>query len=183
VINALVPDRHDGRPESPLSVDDVRLLPGSADALRRLRGAGFLLVGVSNQPAAAKGKVPLETLLAVQDRILELLREAGVVPDAFRICFHHPDGTDPALTGACDCRKPRPGMLLAAAEDLDVDLGASWMVGDTDSDVEAGSAAGCRTALVEAPGSAHKRSGRIEADVRAPSLEAAVAAILDRQVV
>lgn len=178
VIDELAPDPLSGRPESPLEPGQVALLPGAADALRRLRRAGYLLVGVSNQPAAAKGVVPLEQLEQVQERVLALLEKEGASLDAFRMCFHHPDGVNPSLTRTCECRKPAPGLLLDAAAALGIDLAASWMVGDTDGDLTAGAAAGCRTVLVENPASAHKRSYGARADGRAPDLAAAAALIL-----
>jgi D-glycero-D-manno-heptose 1,7-bisphosphate phosphatase len=110
--------------------------------------------------------------------VLELLRREEVVPDAIRCCFHHPEATVPELRQTCRCRKPAPGMLLDAAADFDVDLSASWMIGDTDGDVAAGAAAGCRTVLIAVPGSVHKRGGIARADVHAHDLTAAVDAIL-----
>jgi D-glycero-D-manno-heptose 1,7-bisphosphate phosphatase len=177
VINTLVPDPATGLPESPLAVDQVRLLPGAGAALRRLHEAGFLVVGVSNQPAAAKGKVTLAELEGVQARVLGLLAEEGFVPEAFELCFHHPDGVVPELSGPCDCRKPAPGMLLAAAERLKIDLDHSWLIGDTDTDVEAGAAAGVHTVLVATPGSAHKRGSSTPDEVVA-DLAAAVERVL-----
>ena len=178
VINELAPDPSSGRPESPLRAEDVALVPGAAAALRELAAAGLLLVGVSNQPAAAKGTVSLAELDAVQERVIELLAADGVSFDAFRVCLHHPDGIVPELSGACDCRKPAPGMLLDAARELDIDMAASWMIGDTAGDIQAGTAAGCRTVLIEHPGSAHKRDRAVQPDLIAPDLEAAAAAIL-----
>jgi D-glycero-D-manno-heptose 1,7-bisphosphate phosphatase len=178
VVNELVRDPLSRLPESPLDPDDVALIPGAAAALRRLRDADYLLVAVSNQPAAAKGIVTLERLRAVEERVLDLLRREGVVPDASRCCFHHPEATMSELRQTCRCRKPAPGMLLDAAAALDVDLHGSWMIGDTDGDDGAGAAAGCRTVLIAAPGSVHKRSGMARADVHAPDLPAAVDAIL-----
>jgi D-glycero-D-manno-heptose 1,7-bisphosphate phosphatase len=178
VVNELVPDPRSGLPESPLDPAQVSLVPGAAAGLQRLRDAGFLLVGVSNQPAAAKGTVPLDELKRVQARVLELLRAEGVEPDAFRLCFHHPDGTVPGLAGTCDCRKPAPGMLLDAARELKLDLSSSWMIGDTDADIEAGSAAGCRTILVENPASSHKRTGAVRPDLRASDLATAADLLL-----
>lgn len=110
--------------------------------------------------------------------MLDLLRGEGIVPDAIRCCFHHPEATVSELRQTCGCRKPAPGMLLDAAAELDVDLRASWMIGDTDGDVAAGVAAGCRTVLIAAPGSVHKRSGTAHADAHAPDVTAAVDAIL-----
>jgi len=179
VLVGLVPHPLSGQPESPLDPEDVVLLPGAAAAVRRLREAGYLVVGVSNQPAAAKGLVDMGTLEGVQTRVVELLEREGAGPDAFSLCFHHPQGVLPELTRACDCRKPAPGMLLEAAKRLDLDLEASWMVGDTDGDVAAGRAAGCRTVLIENPGSAHKRAGDTPSDAKAPDLPAAVERIVD----
>jgi D-glycero-D-manno-heptose 1,7-bisphosphate phosphatase len=178
VINELVADGS-GEPESPLRVADVVLVDGAAAALARLAGAGWALVGVSNQPAAAKGTITLAQLRAIQARVLELLADQDVGFDDFRLCLHHPDGVVPELTGVCDCRKPGPGMLLDAASSNGIELSRSWIVGDTDADMLAGRAAGCRTALVVNPGSAHKRGGEIAADVVVEDLPGAVAAILD----
>lgn len=179
VINELVPDPASGRPESPLAVTDVRLIPGAAPALAALADGGWTLVGVSNQPAAAKGVISLQTLEAIQARVLALLGAEGVRLDRFMLCLHHPDGVVSELTGTCACRKPAPGMLLEAARELAIDPAASWMVGDTDSDVEAGRRAGCRTLLVVHPGSAHKRTGGPAPTAVVSSLAAASTLILD----
>jgi D-glycero-D-manno-heptose 1,7-bisphosphate phosphatase len=160
-INRLVPDPLSGRPESPLLPEQVALIPGAARAIRALREAGWLLVGVSNQPAAAKGTISETDLMAVHARVIALLKQQDAVLDDFRLCLHHPNGVHPALSVECDCRKPRPGLLIAAARDHGVDLPASWMVGDVDADVLAGEAAGCRTILIATEGSAHKRSGAV----------------------
>jgi histidinol-phosphate phosphatase family protein len=161
-------------PESPLAVEDVVLIPGAAEALKRLRSAGWLLVGVSNQPAAAKGTVSVQQLEAVQSRVLELLANEGASFDGFRICWHHPHGAVPELTGACRCRKPEPGMLLDAAAELDIDLRSSWMIGDTDADVLAGRAAGCHTVLIQNQGSVHKRGADTQPEVVVPTLSSAI---------
>lgn len=181
VINDLVNDPVSGRPESPLAVADVRLLPGASHALRALADTGWLLVGVSNQPAAAKGFVSVGDLLAIQERVQELLAADGASLDRFELCLHHPQGTVSALTGPCGCRKPAPGMLLSAAAALGINLRRSWMVGDTVSDVQAGEAAGCRTVLVEHRGSAHKRRDKIAPTAFAPDLAAAAVLIMSRE--
>lgn len=177
-INELVPDPQTGRPESPLRVEDVALIAGVASALRRLTAGGWLLVGVSNQPAAAKGTATPAQLAEVQARVLELLAAEGARLDQFRVCPHHPDGVVPGLAGPCDCRKPAPGMLIDAARDLHIDLERSWMIGDTDSDVLAGAAAGCRTVLIEQEASRHKRKGTARPDAVMPNLRAAAALLL-----
>lgn len=178
VLNELVPDPRTGRPESPLIEDDVVLIEGAASALRRLREAGYLIVGVSNQPAAAKGLVSLDDLEAVQTRVLELFARKGVVFDRFSICLHHPDGVVPELTGLCACRKPQPGMLIDAARELAVDLGRSWIVGDAAADIAAGAAAGVRSILIENPASIHRRSKPSSPDATAPDLTTAAEFIL-----
>jgi len=170
VLNELVPDRVSGMAESPLTVEDVRLVPGAAAGALRLAEAGFTLVCVSNQPAAAKGVVSIEQLGAVHERVLALLELEGVALDASQLCLHHPHGVVPELSLACDCRKPAPGMLLRAGAELGVDLGQSWIVGDTDADMRAGLAAGARTLLIECSGSAHKRTPSTKPDLRARDL-------------
>lgn len=171
VLNDLAYDEVDGRPESPLRPDQVRLADGAVRGLRLLRDAGLTLVVASNQPAAAKGKATMDDLRAVHGRLIDLLAEHDLRLDGFRYCFHRRED-------GCDCRKPKPGMLLELAAEHDLDLAASWMVGDTDADVGAGQAAGTRTVLVEHPDSAHKRSGEAHPDAVARNLEEAAAFLL-----
>jgi D-glycero-D-manno-heptose 1,7-bisphosphate phosphatase len=173
VINELVLEAATGRHESPLAVADVALIDGAAAALRALSDESWRLVGVSNQPAAAKGLVTVAELEAIQGRVLELLALEGVRFDDFRLCLHHPAGVVPELTSVCNCRKPAPGLLLEAAVALDLDPSRSWMIGDTDADVAAGQAVGARTILVENPGSSHKRLRGVLPAARAPDLAAA----------
>jgi D-glycero-D-manno-heptose 1,7-bisphosphate phosphatase len=169
VLNQLVLNRRTGDHESPYRPEDVALTAGASQALRELRGLGVPLAVVSNQPSAAKGTATLEDLAAVHDAVVRLLAEEALEIDDWRYCFHHPAGADPELGRACDCRKPAPGLVLQAAEALGLDdaaLGRSWLIGDSDVDVQAGRAAGLRTVLVEDPRSAHRRAGA-EADARA----------------
>lgn len=177
ILNELVRDSVSGALESPLDVESVQLVDDAAAAVDCLLRAGFALICVSNQPAAAKGRVSTEHLLEVHARVIELLQRRGIALSAWRLCMHHPDGVVDGLAGGCSCRKPAPGMLLDAGAALDVDFDTSWMVGDTDTDVAAGRAAGCRTALVEYPGSAHKRGGDVHPDLLVSDLSAAVAGI------
>lgn len=177
VLSELVPDPGSGRLEAPLTVTQVRLIPGAAAAARRLADAGWALVCVTNQPAAAKGLVPVAHVHQIQQRVLALLGAEGVVLDGAWMCQHHPDAVSDELR-ECDCRKPAPGMLLSAANELDLDLERSWMIGDTDADIGAGRAAGCRTILVLNPGSAHKRSESIAPDAEVADLSAAVGVVL-----
>jgi len=178
VLNELVRGAEDGQGESPLSVGDVRLIPGAAAAVAALRSAGYALVCVTNQPAAAKGQASVSTLQAIQRRVGELLAAEGAGLDAWRMCPHHPAGVVPELSGPCDCRKPAPGMLLEAAGEMGLDLSRSWLFGDTDADMLAGRAAGCRTVLVANPFSAHKRSQAADYDLLARDLADGVAQLL-----
>ena len=145
---------------------DVRLLPGAAAAASRLKGLGFLLVLVSNQGAAAKGKVSLASLWAAHLRFVDLLAAEGVALDAEYYSFSHPAGTVPGLSGPSLDRKPSPYNLLIAAARFDIDFGRSWMVGDRETDVACGRAAGTRTVRVGA-------AAPTEADHRADGLPAA----------
>jgi D-glycero-D-manno-heptose 1,7-bisphosphate phosphatase len=166
VIVELVWDAVDGSFEGPNVKEDVSLVPVAADAIRRIRSLEYRTVVVSNQPAAAKGKASHEDLLAAHERVVGLLAESGVAIDDYRYCFHHPDAVDPGLARACECRKPKPGMLLQAAAALDIDLSRSWMIGDSAADAEAGRMAGCRTILVENPRSLHRRQVEGNVDYR-----------------
>jgi D-glycero-D-manno-heptose 1,7-bisphosphate phosphatase len=162
VLDALVYYESSGEWEAPRTAGELRILPGVPEALRAAHDAGWTLCVVTNQPSYAKGKVSKESLLAVHE---EFLRVAGAPIAKSGLCFHHPEASLPELRVRCDCRKPGARFLREAAEELGIDLAASWMVGDQDSDLGAGRAAGCRVALIETPESANKR-GRIEPDLR-----------------
>jgi D,D-heptose 1,7-bisphosphate phosphatase len=129
--------------------DLIRLAPGVAEGLPRLRSAGFRLIVISNQSGVARGYFAEEAIGPVRERLRELLGGVGVELDGFYYCPHHPDGVVPRYATACGCRKPEPGMILEAAREHDIDLGRSWFVGDILDDVEAGRRAGCRTVLID----------------------------------
>jgi D-glycero-D-manno-heptose 1,7-bisphosphate phosphatase len=140
---------HDtGYPDDPQAIS---LLQGVGAALRQLRAAGWRLVVVTNQSGVARGKFTIETLCKVNERLCELLAAEGVQLDALYYCPHHPQATLSDFEVDCDHRKPGAGMLLSAADDLGLDPERCWMVGDRDSDVQAGMAAGCRTVLLGEP--------------------------------
>ena len=140
----------------------VRLCPFAADAIRAMHDAGRLVIVVSNQSGIARGYFTEADLRAVEARMNELLAEAGVKIDAAYYCFHHKKGIVPEYAIDCDCRKPKPGMLLRAAKDLDIDLAASFMIGDKESDLEAGLNAGCRgVALVRTGHGVHQNIEKI----------------------
>jgi D-glycero-D-manno-heptose 1,7-bisphosphate phosphatase len=126
----------------------LEVLPGAARAIGVARAAGFRVVVVTNQPVVARGAMTEDDVRAEHARLGGELARAGGAVDAFYFCPHHPSATLAAYRAECACRKPRPGMLVAAARDLGIDLAASVMVGDRASDVAAGRRAGCRTILV-----------------------------------
>jgi len=128
--------------------DQVQLLDGAAEALRELRGLGYQTVVVSNQSGVARGIVTEEMLEKIHHRLGELLAAQGATLDKIYYCPYHPDGVVEQYRKDSDWRKPKPGMLLAAAREMDIDLARSWMIGDAERDMEAGRSAGCRTILV-----------------------------------
>jgi D-glycero-D-manno-heptose 1,7-bisphosphate phosphatase len=130
-------------------VDQVTLAPGVADGIRAINEAGVPLVVVTNQSAIARGMLTENGLGEIHAHMKDLLATAGARVDAIYYCPHHPNGGDNAYRRDCDCRKPKPGMLRQAAEDLGLDLGRSVMVGDHATDIEAGRNAGvAKTMLV-----------------------------------
>ncbi|MDB5310460.1 MAG: Hydrolase, HAD-superfamily, subfamily [Gemmataceae bacterium] len=134
----------------PYNVDPARvaLAPGAA-GLATLAAAGYRLAVVSNQSGVARGYFPESALAGIGARVRELLADIGVSLAGFFYCPHHPDGTVAGYAVACDCRKPAPGMIVAAARELGTDPRDCWMVGDILDDVEAGRRAGCWTVLVD----------------------------------
>ncbi len=129
--------------------DDLRVLAGVPRALARLRAAGFLLIVISNQTVVARGLASEDEVGVLHGELQRRLRRAGgPVLDGFYYCPHHPQATLPAYRKICECRKPRPGLLLRAAAEHRLDLENSFMVGDRITDVVAGARAGCRTVQV-----------------------------------
>lgn len=126
-----------GHPYPPASIADLKFCPGVEDACAQLKIAGFLLVMVTNQPDIARGTANIAEVAEINSVI-----KTRLDLDDVRVCPH--DDAD-----GCDCRKPKPGLLLAAARDLRIDLQQSFMVGDRWRDVEAGRAAGCRTVFID----------------------------------
>jgi D-glycero-D-manno-heptose 1,7-bisphosphate phosphatase len=128
---------------------DLQLCEGVGPELRLLHLAGFRLVVITNQSGIARGYFTEADLRRMHRHLARQLRRCGARLDAVYHCPHHPDGMIPELAVLCSCRKPRPGLVLRAAADLDLDVSRSWFVGDILDDVEAGNRAGCRTVLVD----------------------------------
>ena len=134
------------------NIDEFELIDGVADAIKKINASGYLAVVVTNQPVIARGEVSFEELEEIHNKMETLLGKEGAYLDAIYFCPHHPhkgyEGERPELKFDCDCRKPKPGMLLNAARDFNIDLSQSWMVGDGENDIKAGQNAGCQTALI-----------------------------------
>ena len=128
--------------------EQFELLPGVADAIKMINKSGYLAVVVTNQPVIARGDCTWEELQQIHDKMETDLGKDGAFVDAIYVCPHHKDkgfeGERPEYKFECDCRKPKPGLLLQAAKDYNIDLSQSYMIGDSDNDVKAGQMAGCK---------------------------------------
>ena len=133
----VIPEVRDGRSYAPRSLEHFRLYPDAAASLARLKAAGYLLVVVTNQPDVGNGLVSVDTINEMHRRM-----SLALPIDRIEMCPH-------SQSEACDCRKPKPGMLVDAARHCGIDLADSVMVGDRSSDVEAGRAAGCKTVFID----------------------------------
>jgi D-glycero-D-manno-heptose 1,7-bisphosphate phosphatase len=155
----------DGKPYPPSGLDEFEILPGVDEACHRLKQAGFLLIVATNQPDVGRGTIPQS---AVEDIHTHLGRALPI--DRVEVCYHSGQGASD-----CDCRKPRPGMLLRAASELGIDLSRSWMVGDRWRDIDCGHAAGCRTIFID---HGYAEALKQQPDFRCGSLREAAAIIL-----
>lgn len=157
-------------------IDQFDLIEGAAEAIKLINSSGYLAIVITNQPVIARGEVTVPELDLIHQKMETLLGAEGAYLDGLYYCPHHPDkgfeGEIPELKFDCDCRKPKPGLLLRAATDFNIDLSSSWMIGDGKNDVLAGQNAGTRTALIG--------DGEFGQDVTAQSLLGAVEAILSK---
>jgi D-glycero-D-manno-heptose 1,7-bisphosphate phosphatase len=138
-------------PDIPYNVNPglISIQPEAMEGLRALHEAGYLLIIISNQSGVARGYFTEDKLQAVQKKLMELMGNNNIPLSGFYYCPHHPQGTVEGYNKDCDCRKPMPGMLLKAAEEHQINLSQSWMIGDILNDVEAGNRAGCQTILID----------------------------------
>ncbi|MFW9827331.1 MAG: D-glycero-beta-D-manno-heptose 1,7-bisphosphate 7-phosphatase [Candidatus Thorarchaeota archaeon] len=123
--------------------DDFKFIEGSIEALKILKQKNYLLIIITNQAGIARGYFSEDTLKKIHTKMLSMLKENSIEIDDIYYCPHHPD-----FSGPCNCRKPKPGMILKAKSKFDIDLSYSYMVGDTLTDIETGKAAQCKTVLV-----------------------------------
>ena len=134
------------------NIDDFDLIDGVADAIKIINNSGYLAIVVTNQPVIARGEVTLCELREIHNKMETLLGFHGAYLDGIYVCPHHPHkgyvGEVAEFKFDCECRKPKPGMLLQAAKEFNIDLSLSWMIGDSENDIIAGIAAGCKTGLL-----------------------------------
>jgi len=150
--------------------DEIEILPGVGQAIAWLNRLDFKVIVVTNQRGVAKGLITIAQLESIHKQMCQHLARVGASIHGIYYCPHE-------LDPPCTCRKPKPGMLLEAARAHNINLAVSWMIGDSEKDVEAGKTVGCRTARV----TAHSKSTRTVADVVAPSLIAAIPRMLELQ--
>ena len=133
-------------------INEFELLDGVTEAIKMINESGYLAIVVTNQPVIARGEVSVEELQDIHNKMETLLGQAGAYIDDIFYCPHHPhkgyEGERPEYKIECECRKPKPGMLFAAAEKYNIDLSESWMIGDGENDIEAGKNAGCKVCAV-----------------------------------
>ena len=161
-----------------------RLLPRSAAAIKMLNDAGVPAVIVTNQAGVARGYFPEERIHEVHARMEELLAEEGAKLDGIYYCPHHPTAGEPPYRCECDCRKPRPGLLIRAGKELDLDVCASYMIGDKFSDLELGLATGCKSVLTltgygKGEWEYNRETSKVKPDYIAEDLYAAIEWILN----
>lgn len=134
------------------NIDDFKLEKGAAEAIKRINQSGYLAIVITNQPVIARGELKIAELEEIHNKMETLLGLQGAYLDAVYYCPHHPHKGYPGevaeLKIDCNCRKPKPGLILEAAGKFNIDLKESWMIGDGENDIKAGKAAGCRTALI-----------------------------------
>jgi len=148
VINEIIYHQEMGIIDSPFTVEQFCLLPHVAEAISLVNRMGFKAVVISNQPGIAKGHFNQETLARVDAKMKSELNAAGAFLDGIYYCLHHPQASNANYKKDCDCRKPKPGLLLQAARECDIDLANSFMIGDGLTDIQAGHSAGCKAILL-----------------------------------
>ncbi len=159
--------------------DEFELIPGVAKTIKKFNELGYLVIVITNQPVIARGESSYNELISIHNKMETILGESGAYLDAIYYCPHHPDkgykGEVSELKVECECRKPKPGMILKASKDFNIDLSQSFMIGDSEVDILAGKNAGCNTILVS---SKYQNLGE---DYYISSLDEAVSIIIDNK--
>jgi len=148
VINEIVYHKEMGILDSPSNPKEFKLLLDVGKAINKFHELGFKVIVASNQPGIAKGKFTLKIFEQIKNKMKKELAKTNSFVDAEYYCLHHPEGKIKRYAMICKCRKPKPGLILKAAEEKDIDLKNSWMIGDGITDIQAGATAGCKTILI-----------------------------------
>jgi len=161
--------------------DDFALLPGVVAAIRQLRSSGFKVIVVTNQSGIARGFFDVAAVNTLHRHLHRILAAEGTQVDGIYYCPHHPNGTVTEFAVACDCRKPMPGLFLRAASELELDLKASYLVGDKLSDIQAGRQAGVKKTFLVRTGHPLSHEAISHADYLANDLYEAASVIVSRE--
>ena len=148
VVNELVYFPDQGIIDSPFIAGQFHLCPGVPEAIKKFQRAGYKVIIVSNQPGIAKGHMTLQDFRQISNMMKTQLWQEDVFLDGEYYCLHHPEAKIERYRADCACRKPKPGLILNAARDMDIDVAESWYIGDNLTDMQAGHNAGCRTLLI-----------------------------------
>ena len=148
VVNELVYFQTQGIIDSPFVANQFHLCPGVPQAIKRFQGAGYKVIIVSNQPGIAKGHMTMANFNIIGETMKAQLGKEGAILDGEYYCLHHPEATIEQYRIDCKCRKPKPGLILQAAKDMDIDVSQSWFIGDNLTDIKTGKNAGCHTMLL-----------------------------------
>jgi D-glycero-D-manno-heptose 1,7-bisphosphate phosphatase len=148
VINELYYDDNQGVIDSPFHPNQLELFPKVPDAINTLHSLGYKVILISNQPGIAKKHFTEKTFKTIKQKLKTLLKKDDAYLDDEYYCLHHPESKIEKYKKNCNCRKPKPGMIKQAAKKHNINLSNSWMIGDSAVDIEAGSAAGCKTIFV-----------------------------------
>ncbi len=161
--------------------EKLKIYPYALKAIKRINDAGYFVILVTNQPEVAKGFFSYSDLMRVHDHLKKVLAEHGAHLDGIYVCPHHPEkgfeGEIPELKYDCECRKPKPGLLLRAVKDFDIDVKKSWIIGDSKTDIAAGKAAGVKTIMVTEGGGCGSKADKeiqVEPDCTLKNLKEAV---------
>jgi len=148
VINEIIYHKEMGIVDSPFTVDQFNLLPDVGKAINRFHKQGFKVIIVSNQPGIAKGHFGMVVFENIKEKMKKELAKTNAKIDAEYYCIHHPEAKIEKYKQICNCRKPKPGLIIQAAKDHNIDTSKSWMIGDGINDIQAGISAGCKTILI-----------------------------------
>ena len=148
VVNELVYFQEQGIIDSPFIPEQFHLCPEIPRAIKRFQNTGYKVIIVSNQPGIAKGHMTQNTFNRIDETMKAQLGKEGVYLDGVYYCLHHPEAIIKHYRLDCTCRKPKPGLILKAAQELDIDISQSWFIGDNLTDIKAGKNAGCHTLLI-----------------------------------